>query len=55
MGFNSLSLKKKRRIAVKGLVFAFEVLGSDFLDICGEVVSMRESLELKYLSSFLSG
>ena len=55
MGFNILSLKK-RRIGVKGLVFAFEALdtGSDFLDICGEVGStwMREMLELSYIFPF---
>ena len=48
----SLSLKKRRRIiTVMGLVFAFDTLdttGSDFFDICGEIVSsMKGILELK--------
>ena len=39
----------KRRIIVMGLDFAFEALdtGSDFFDIRGEIVSMKEILELK--------
>ena len=56
MGFNNSSLNKKRRIGVKGLVLAFEVLdtaGSDLLNIMAEAIKdMRRKARRNCIFAF---